>query len=179
MTWTGQTFSVGQILTAAQMNNLQADITAQANGDSGAPKQQTAGIADAAITPIKLAAPATGSYRPDTMGAGGSTSSTSYAKVGDIYCPRAGTFSVSLTVNFSAGKGGSSTAYARIYVDGVATGTERSTTSSLTVAEDITVTAGQTIQIYAKVNNVVDTSTALINLRVASGSLTFPAALDT
>lgn len=37
MTWTGQTFSVGQQLTAAQMNNLQADITAVANQDSGAP----------------------------------------------------------------------------------------------------------------------------------------------
>lgn len=38
MTWTGQNFSVGQVLTAAQMNNLQADITALANGDSGAPE---------------------------------------------------------------------------------------------------------------------------------------------
>lgn len=37
MTWTGQVFTVGQILTAAQMNNLQADITALANADSGAP----------------------------------------------------------------------------------------------------------------------------------------------
>jgi len=38
MTWTGQSFTVGQVLTAAQMNNLQADITALANGDSGAPE---------------------------------------------------------------------------------------------------------------------------------------------
>ena len=37
MTWTGQTFSVGQILTAQQMNNLQADITAAFNKDAGAP----------------------------------------------------------------------------------------------------------------------------------------------
>lgn len=37
MTWTGQSFTVGQVLTAAQMNNLQADITALANADSGAP----------------------------------------------------------------------------------------------------------------------------------------------
>jgi hypothetical protein len=39
MTWTGKTFNVGDILTAAQMNNLQADITAQAQGDAGAPPQ--------------------------------------------------------------------------------------------------------------------------------------------
>ena len=37
MAWTGQAFSVGQILTAAQMTNLQADITALANADSGSP----------------------------------------------------------------------------------------------------------------------------------------------
>jgi len=40
MTWTGKTFNVGDILTAAQMNNLQADITAQAQGDAGAPAQK-------------------------------------------------------------------------------------------------------------------------------------------
>lgn len=55
MTWTGQTFTVGQILTAAQMNNLQADITAMANGDAGAPKIQTAAIDDAAVTTAKIA----------------------------------------------------------------------------------------------------------------------------
>lgn len=54
MTWTGQSFTLNQILTSTQMNNLQADITAQANGDSGAPKQQTAGIADSAITTVKI-----------------------------------------------------------------------------------------------------------------------------
>lgn len=37
MTWTGRTFNVGDILTAAQMNQLQADITAVCNADSGAP----------------------------------------------------------------------------------------------------------------------------------------------
>lgn len=41
MTWTGQSFSVGQVLTAAQMNNLQADITAVMNQDSGAPAPTT------------------------------------------------------------------------------------------------------------------------------------------
>lgn len=44
MTWTGKIFSVGAILTAADQNNLQADITAHANGDSGAPKQLYAGM---------------------------------------------------------------------------------------------------------------------------------------
>lgn len=54
MTWTGQTFNVGQTLTAAQMTNLQADITAVMNGDSNAPRMQTAGIATGAITIAKM-----------------------------------------------------------------------------------------------------------------------------
>lgn len=40
MAWTALTFSVGQILTAAQMNNLQSNFTALANGDTGAPAIQ-------------------------------------------------------------------------------------------------------------------------------------------
>lgn len=37
MTWTSFTFSVGQVLTAAQMNNLYSNFAALAAGDSGAP----------------------------------------------------------------------------------------------------------------------------------------------
>lgn len=37
MTWTNFTFSVGQVLTAAQMNNLYANFAAMAAKDSGAP----------------------------------------------------------------------------------------------------------------------------------------------
>ncbi len=37
MAWTGQSFSVGQILTAAQMTNLQSDITAVMDKAPGAP----------------------------------------------------------------------------------------------------------------------------------------------
>lgn len=50
MTWTGQTFNVGQILTAAQMNNMQADITAVANGDAGAPPIVDAALGTTATT---------------------------------------------------------------------------------------------------------------------------------
>ena len=52
------------------MNNLQADITAQADGDSGAPKQQTAGIADAAVTGAKITK--THASSSFALGAGGS-----------------------------------------------------------------------------------------------------------
>jgi hypothetical protein len=41
-TWTGRSFVLNQILTSTQMNQLQADITAQSEGASGAPKQANA-----------------------------------------------------------------------------------------------------------------------------------------
>ena len=37
MTWTGKTFSVGALLPAVDLNNLQADITAAMNKDASAP----------------------------------------------------------------------------------------------------------------------------------------------
>ncbi len=90
MAWTGQTFSVGQILTAAQMNNLQADITAHANGDTGAPQQQTAGIADLAVTQAKIATAAVGQGQLKTTTASGSVyiaanTSGTYSLAGGTY----------------------------------------------------------------------------------------------
>lgn len=54
MTWTSLTFSVGAVLTAAQMNNLQNNFAAVANGDSGAPNIQTAGLANASVVRAKI-----------------------------------------------------------------------------------------------------------------------------
>jgi len=58
MTWTGRTFS--GTLTAAQLTNLQADILAKANGDTGAPKLVTAAIANDAFNAARIAAAAVG-----------------------------------------------------------------------------------------------------------------------
>jgi len=66
MAWTGQTFSVGQILTAAQMSNLQADITAQANGDAGAPRNTQDSMAPESVGQAEL----------KTLTGSGSTSGT-------------------------------------------------------------------------------------------------------
>ena len=52
MAWTGKTFNVGDILTAAQMNNLQADITAQAQGDAGAPAQKVSTLTNSVTTTV-------------------------------------------------------------------------------------------------------------------------------
>lgn len=56
MTWTNLTFAFGSILTSTKMTQLYDNITATANGDSGAPKIQTAGINDGAVTEAKYAA---------------------------------------------------------------------------------------------------------------------------
>jgi len=54
MVWTGKTFAVSAILTANDMNNLQGDITAQANGDSGAPNNQEASMAASSVNQAAL-----------------------------------------------------------------------------------------------------------------------------
>jgi len=60
MTWTNQTFTDGPILTSTQMNNLQADITAQANADASAPQNVQASIGLLSATAISIATAAVG-----------------------------------------------------------------------------------------------------------------------
>ncbi len=57
MTWVdlSSAFSYGSQLTSTQMQNLRDNITAMANGDSGAPSIQTAAIANLAVTTEKIA----------------------------------------------------------------------------------------------------------------------------
>ena len=50
MTWTGVTVTPGNPTKALELNTVQDNITAQANGDSGAPKQQYGSIDNAAVS---------------------------------------------------------------------------------------------------------------------------------
>lgn len=87
MAWTGQSFVLNQILTSTQMNNVQGDITAQANGDSGAPKQQTAGIADGAVNEDKIASGAVHQAELETLTDEVTTSTNSTDdSIGDSVC---------------------------------------------------------------------------------------------
>lgn len=87
MTWTGQTFTVSQILTAAQMNNMQADMTALANGDAGAPSIQTAAYGTGTVDQAAIGASAVGqsevkkSYQ--TVSAAGTTNTFVFS--GGVY----------------------------------------------------------------------------------------------
>jgi len=58
MTWVGTIFQVGQELHDTALNAVNDDITAQANGDTGAPKQQVGSYATGSITAAKIAASA-------------------------------------------------------------------------------------------------------------------------
>jgi hypothetical protein len=56
MAWTdlAAAFAYGSKLTSAQMQNLRDNVSAVPNGDAGAPQVQTAGIANGAVTAIKM-----------------------------------------------------------------------------------------------------------------------------
>lgn len=107
MAWTNITnaqLAIGAPLRSIDILALRDNITAQANGDAGAPKQQTAGIADNAVTAqkVKYGAGLTSSgdtliTAPDSFNAVGS-----YAFVG--YLPD-GSASMSPNGNYAGGSG--------------------------------------------------------------------------
>lgn len=69
MAWTNITngqLAVGAPLRSVDILALRDNIIAQANGDAGSPQQQTAGIADNAVTPPKI-------NHGNGLGASGST----------------------------------------------------------------------------------------------------------
>jgi len=55
MAWTNLTVAFGSLLTSTKMTQLFDDLTALANGDTGAPNVQTAGLANLAVTAAKIA----------------------------------------------------------------------------------------------------------------------------
>ena len=75
MTWTNITnaqLAIGAPIRSIDLLALRDNITAQANGDAGAPQQQTAGIADNAVTAQKVKYGAGLTASGDTLVAGSS-----------------------------------------------------------------------------------------------------------
>lgn len=117
-------------------------------------------VGDNSVTPAKLSAQAAGDYLMINNSALKSTGSTTYAKVKEIKVAKSGTYRVKFTLTANGGTGPQ--AYGRIYKNGAAVGTERTTTTSATYSEDISsISAGDLIQIYAK--KTVDTGSAEIS----------------
>jgi hypothetical protein len=90
---------------------------------------------------------------------------TDYTKSKAITVRKNGTIRVKFTLNWNTS---STTAYGRIYVNGSAVGTERSVTSGATeFSQDITIVAGDDVQIYTKVSNFgAGSSCTLTNFRI-------------
>jgi hypothetical protein len=101
----------------------------------------------------------------------GMVTTSSYVKTFEVQIDRGGT----LRIVFSLRAGGSGKAYGRIYRNGSAVGTERSTSSETDVvfSEDISGwTAGDLVQIYAKVVGGGSTQKAYIsNVYLKSGNV--------
>lgn len=92
---------------------------------------------------------------------------STYIKVREFIVPRSGT----ITVYFNIWVNDAITGYGRIYKNDVAVGTERTTTSTSPVyfTENITVTAGDKIQLYYRTNNLKgNVRNSLFEIRVSN-----------
>jgi len=125
---------------------LRDNIDAALSGDPSAPKIQSGAFDDAVITVAKIAATSAGNYVVADSSASASTTSASYIKVKEIRAYRIGSIRITFSLNVITG-----TAYGKIYKNGVAIGTERTTTSSTPVSftEDFSgILVGDLIQLY-------------------------------
>ena len=92
------------------------------------------------------------------------TSATSYTMVKNTVVYGAGKIRIKFSIR-SNNNGGNNLAYGQIYLNGVAVGTERSNTGGPTeYSEDIYVSAGDKVQIYAKGNGA--TTSYITNFRL-------------
>jgi len=154
MAWTGHTFVVGAILTANQMNNLQADISSAFAKEASAPVLAdsyvvTAMYNNSSITPVKFSDATVGNYIEGdyVYNLAASSSSTSYEKVAEFKIGRAGSYRIR-----AGGKEvvGGTNVNLRVYIDGVADGTPFGLNDSTWtwLNETSVVTTDQLVQLY-------------------------------
>lgn len=164
-------------ITENLMLALRDNVLAIQEGDATAPKIQTDAYADGSITSDKLASTSVfpsltaGNYvaaiDPETR----STTSTSYVKLSEIKI--GAKENGSIRVSFSLKTNGvSGTAYGRVYKNGIAIGTVRSSTTIAYTefSQDFSgIIAGDLIQIYGYISNASYT-TSVINCAVKTGN---------
>lgn len=104
-------------------------------------------VADNAITPAKLSAQTAGDFFLSSNDTVRSSTSGIYELLKEIKIAKSGQYRIKFYLaSITAG-----TAYGRIYKNGSAVGTERSTASSATYSEDLSgFAAGDLIQVYGK-----------------------------
>jgi len=126
---------------------LRDNIDAALSGDPSAPKIQSAAFDDNVITGAKLEHTTAGDINVTDSTGTVAITNTSYAKAKELIVGRDGGARIVFTMLANSG----GTAYGKIYKNGVAIGTERSTTSStyVTFSEDFTgFVQGDLIQLY-------------------------------
>ena len=174
MTWTTLSFPYASLLTSTKMTQLYDNITAQANGDTGAPKQQTNGIADDAVTAAKIKGPSAGtSYAVGSSCSESVTTSSTAIKIKEVIVPFAGSIGCKFSLK---GLSSSTPVYAQVYKNGATAGTLRnvSSTAYVTFSEaSITVAAGDLLQIYAYITPISG-NTAYVNNFVLTSSVLPP-----
>ena len=133
----------GNADTVTTNANLTGEVTSVGNA---------ATVADGVIDNANLINATTGTtYQVAASDASSVISGGTWTKYKEIYCPYGGEFNV----YFELDPAGNS-ASARIYVNGVATGTTRTSSAAgyQNWDEDITISAGDTIELWASSTNV-------------------------
>lgn len=178
MAWTSLSFGYGSILTSAKMTQMYDNFAALAAGSASAPiisatnmsgntSGSSATCTGNSATATALAAQvAAGSINAGSASGSFSMAPFSYTEKLNFLVPQAGTYRVYLALAAPS----SGTAYGRIYKNGVAYGTVRSTTSSGNWTEDLAFAAGDTIQLFAY--NDSDATVATLNLALRGTSAT-------
>lgn len=99
------------------------------------------------VTGAKVDSVGTGAGILSAANTNRSSTSTSYVKVKEILCPVGGDYTVDFGIYTN---NPAAPAFGRIYINGLAVGTERSTTSTgvVTFSESIAVSSGDLVQLY-------------------------------
>ena len=150
MAWTTLTYAYGSTLTSTKMTQNQDNFTAVAQGLSGAPKIQTAALQDYLLSATKwplLVSGTTYLLASNDHRVAVQSATPTFAKGFRISQTGTLSFQFDLYTNNA-----SNAAYGRIYKNGVATGTLRSTTTTTALTsiytESISVTAADIIELY-------------------------------
>jgi len=151
-------------ITTSLMTALRDNVAAALNRDAGAPPvgtnfitstgqmgSNTVGTSELVNGAVSNAKMRNAAYGTNDIIASVNecfTTGTTYVKCKEFYIPFAGTYKMSFKMyNFDA-----KISYGRIYVNGVAVGTEKTTTSGsfVTFDQSITIAAGALVQLYFK-----------------------------
>ena len=163
MAYTAKTWAVNEVITSTALNNLEtgaeeaylmSEAVIDADKDWNDKKitnlntVETTTLQADTYTGLKVSASDDLRY----TGAGVTTTSSTYAKVAEkTVATKFGSSTMRIGITYRVQNAGP-TVSVRVYRDGVAVGAEHSTTSTtgVTVSDDIALTAGNLLQIYAK-----------------------------